>query len=63
MQAENILQIALDKPNVQAQYPNVMSKALLSEAARLLGSQRSAKKAKTSAENGKKGGRPKKKQQ
>jgi hypothetical protein len=40
---------------------NVEPNVKLSEAARLMGSIRSAAKAKTSRENGKKGGRPKKK--
>jgi hypothetical protein len=35
------------------------NKSIISEAMRLLGSRKSPKKAKSSAENGKKGGRPK----
>jgi len=52
--------IFLDKPNASAYLVSVTNN-LISEAARLLGSQRSDRKAKTSAENGKLGGRPKQK--
>lgn len=52
--------ISLDKPNVRHYLLHVTSNPM-SEAARIMGSARTPRKAKTSRENGKLGGRPPKK--
>jgi hypothetical protein len=51
----------LDKPNDRAHHLTIVTRAEVSEAARLLGQRTSPKKAKSSRENGKLGGRPRKK--
>ena len=55
---ENLL---LTKPNGRAHSLYIVTDKTISEAARLLGSRTSPKKAKSSLENGKLGGRPRKK--
>jgi hypothetical protein len=51
----------IDKPNDREHHLTIVTRTEVSEAARLLGRRTSPKKAKSSRENGKLGGRPRKK--